>query len=724
MPNKKPEKEKWWKRIQEISRTNFNLLVIIIAALLLEVTTGVMYYTSRNILLDTIEMLLESELNSISLCIRNQQAKVEITLDNMSWVVTDVLAEPDSLFKATYKLVEHNPAILGSSISCIPYLYPQKGQWFEPYAVRRADGTIESKQLGSASHDYTKADFFTEPIARGTGYWCEPYLDKDGAKTIVTSYGVPVRNDKGKIVAVVDADLSLDWLDNVLNEGKFFKSTQRFLLTGKYNMLAGEDNQLYRMILEHIKVSSTKSNYMSIKDEDGKLKHVYYTPVGGKTDWMLICALDDSEVFGYLRYVQIFILLLVLTGFILLGFIVWRTSRNLERLRKVNAEKERISSDLRVANKIQQSMLPINYLKQDNVEVYGSLVPAREVGGDFFDYFIRDEKLFFCIGDVSGKGTPSALLMSSTRSLFRAFSVRKNNPAHIMQSVNEAACQGNDSNMFVTFFIGVLDLPTGHLRYCNGGHDAPYITENGQWTLLDVKPHLPIGLLETMKYGVQETFIQPNSTIFLYTDGLTEAMDNKHQLFSIERVKTVLDSCLDKGPKDLRDTISEAVHKFVGDAEQSDDLTMLTIRYTPQPFNAIFSETITLKNDVHEVSKLSNFQKSVYEKMNIEKSLARRLRLAVEEAIVNIISYAYPADTEGNIELRLMTDGNRLKVLIIDEGLPFDPTEKENIDITLAAEDRQVGGLGIHLVRELMDIINYERINGQNILTLIKETIK
>ena len=174
-------------------------------------------------------------------------------------------------------------------------------------------------------------------------------------------------------------------------------------------------------------------------------------------------------------------------------------------------------------------------------------------------------------------------------------------------------------------------------------------------------------------------------------------------------------------PRQLLEKMHSEVHSFVGGVEQSDDLTMLAIRYTPKQFETIFSETLTLKNDVHEVTRFSSFIKSVTEKLGIEKSLARQLRLAIEEAVVNVINYAYPADTEGSITIITTSDGNALRCQIIDTGIPFDPTAKEKTDITLSAEERQVGGLGILLVRELMDSIHYERVEGQNVLTLMKK---
>ena len=702
-------------------KTHTNLTIIIVAALLIELTTGIIYYNSQNIIKRTTIQVMERENNALYLCIRNKLAQVEVVLDNMSWIVTDDLLLPDSLSRATYQIVENNPMILGSSIACIPHLFPEHGYWFEPYSVRREDGSIETMQLGSESHDYTKLEFFTTPLATGKSHWCEPYWDKEGAKAQVTTYGAPVKNGKGEIVAVVEADLSLVWLEKVINESKAYPSNQRFLVTGNYNLLAGEDNQLLRTSLGYLKKDADKTGYVTMEDEKGQEKLLFYTPVGGKTDWILLNVLDSSDIFDKLRKIRTNLLLMVMAGLLLIGFIVWRSKCNLERLQQVNNEKKRISSELQVASQIQQMMLPHDHLQRDDMDVFGSLVPAREVGGDLFDYFIHDEKLYFCIGDVSGKGTPSAMLMAGTRSFFRAFSGHENNPGLIMQYINESACQGNDTNMFVTLFIGVLDLPTGHLRYCNAGHDVPLILANGQWTCLEAKPHLPIGLFDEVKYNMMETYLQPNSTIFLYTDGLTEAKNCEHKQFGIKQVEEVLATCTDMQPQELLETIDKAVRGFVGGAEQSDDLTMLAIRYTPQRYESTLNETITLKNDVHEVSKLSTFQKSFYEKMNLEKSLAHQLRLAVEEAVVNVIEHAYPYGTEGSVEVTMMSDGHQLKVVIDDSGMPFDPTIEKKVDITLSADERQVGGLGILLVRELMDTINYEYINGHNILTLRKK---
>ena len=681
-----------------------------------------LYYTAQNIIERTVQRLMNQEMNAISLSIRNQLAKVEVIVENMAWVATDDLADPDSVLSLTRQVVAHNPSIMGCSVPCVPYYYPQIGRLYEPYSVRRRDGTIESMQLGSSDHDYTQMEFFKMSVDKGRGHWCEPYLDKDGAKAMITTYGVAVRDTRGKIAAVVNADLSLDWLDAVMNQGKVYSSTKRFLVTGHHNMLAGESSPLFDVALEQLRLQSDKTGHVMMKDADGKKKHLFFLHVGGQTDWILINVLDDGAVYGKLRRMRISLLLPLMIGLIFAGFIVYRSSRNLERLRRVNAEKERIGGELRVASMIQQSMLPRNDLHQDDVNICGTQVPAREVGGDLFDYFIRDEKLYFLIGDVSGKGAPSAMLMAVTHALFRSASAHDSNPGHIMQALNETLCQGNDSNMFVTIFIGVLDLPTGHLRYCNAGHDLPYIIHDSHYSVIDCNPNIPVGVFDDKKFGVQQMEMLPDSTIFLYTDGLAEAMDKDHQQFGMTRIEAVLKECAKDQlqPQQILNIFNERVHQFVGEAEQSDDLTMLAICYTPRLYEYTMSESLILKNDIHEVTRFSNFMESATQKMGIEKIQARKLRLAIEEAVVNVINYAYPVGTEGTVEVRLMSNAQRIKIMIIDSGVAFDPTAKEKVDTTLLAEERQIGGLGILLVRELMDSINYEREDGKNILTLIK----
>lgn len=265
-----------------------------------------------------------------------------------------------------------------------------------------------------------------------------------------------------------------------------------------------------------------------------------------------------------------------LFGLLLLGIIVYRSIRSARRLNAVNAEKEFMNRELDIASRIQLAMLPGKFFTDDCLEIAGSLVPAKQVGGDLYDYVIRDGKLFFSIGDVCGKGIPAAIFMSMTQAVFRSAASHLNDASRIVHSMNKQASRGNDAGMFVTLFVGVLDLSTGMLRYCNAGHEHPLVVTGKSVRTLNAKSSLPIGAMEETRYVEQETQLAPGDMVMLFTDGLTEAMNSENALFGRERVAQVISG---ETPQQLLDNMSQSVADFVRGAEQSDDLTMLAILY-------------------------------------------------------------------------------------------------------------------------------------------------
>ena len=398
----------------------------------------------------------------------------------------------------------------------------------------------------------------------------------------------------------------------------------------------------------------------------------------------------------------------------------------IDELKTTTASKASIESELKVASNIQMSMLPKifpPYPDRKDINIFGQLIPAKEVGGDLFDFYIRDEKLFFCIGDVSGKGVPASLVMAMTKAMFRTVSAHEAKPNHIVASLNDMMAIGNDSNMFVTLFVAVLDLPTGKLRYCNAGHDAPlYIGSTAG--LLPADSNIPVGVMSNWKYTNQETLLDPNTTIFLYTDGLNEAENINHEQFGEQRMFDVVNPMVGTGnhePEHLIKTMSKAVNDFVGDADQSDDLTMLAIQYTRNHENTTYQCSTILTNDVQEVPKLAEFVDKVCAEVGVPEEMNMQLNLAMEEAVVNVMNYAYPPGKKGNINIVAKLYDDTLSFSILDNGRPFDPTARGEVDTTLSAEERAIGGLGIHLVRQLMDTINYEYVDNTNILTLSKK---
>ena len=256
----------------------------------------------------------------------------------------------------------------------------------------------------------------------------------------------------------------------------------------------------------------------------------------------------------------------------------------IDELKTTTAQKASIESDLRIASDIQMGMLPEKFPTKndrDDVQLFASLTPAKEVGGDLFDFYFRDDKLFFCIGDVSGKGAPASLFMAVTRSAFRTVSAHETMPNHIVETINKTIADMNKMNMFVTLFVGVLDLPTGLLLYCNAGHDAPLLVGAGVGEL-PCDSNIPVGFMPDWEYTLQEAEIYTGTTIFLFTDGLTEAMNAENEEFQMDRITAVATQALanqQQEPRQLISLMTDAVHAFVGEAEQSDDLTMMGIQY-------------------------------------------------------------------------------------------------------------------------------------------------
>ena len=263
----------------------------------------------------------------------------------------------------------------------------------------------------------------------------------------------------------------------------------------------------------------------------------------------------------------------------------------IEELKKTTSQKASIESELHIASTIQMGMLPKEFPTcpdRDDVQLFASLTPAKQVGGDLFDFYIRDGKLFFCIGDVSGKGVPASLFMTVTRSMFRTVSAHNSSPDYIVSVLNESMAEINELNMFVTLFVGVLDLSTGLMRYCNAGHDAPLLVGMGVGEL-PVDSNIPVGFMPGWTFTTQEAVIYQGTTIFLFTDGLTEAENAEHDQFQMDRINEVAERVLaehKQDPKTFIAMMTDAVHEFVGDAEQSDDLTMFAIQFlkgTPSP---------------------------------------------------------------------------------------------------------------------------------------------
>ena len=578
-------------------KTNTGLITIIAAAILMQAILAVQYYYTRSLLVDELEKRAESEITMKSIIVKNTLNLAENSLNGHIWDLKRNLLHPDSSYNVMELVLKSHPNLTGCWVCYVPNFFPEKGRLFEPF-VWWDHGEIKHAEVAAEGRDYTENRYYKAVYASDTPMWTDLYEDIVSGLNLVT-YILPIHDSKGDIVAMFGLDMSTEQLGDTLNYSHIYPSSYNFLLTEKGQFVAGpkhihEDkvaemehiiSQFNDSTVEKSLSSSGRSKVFRIKDADGDEGMVLYATFEGQPKWQIAVVCYDKEVFAKLVKMRRTIGFLMLLGLLVLGLIIARFAKNDRKLQKANLKQERIGSELRIATNIQKEMLPRSFiLGRGDIDVFGSLMPSREVGGDLFDLFIRDEKLFFCVGDVSGKGVPSAIVMAVIHAMFRMASANENNPAQIMQTVNKTACDGNDSNMFVTLFIGVLDLPTGHLSYCDAGHDAPVIMAHGKCSMLEINPHLPVGVFGDVNYGLEEILLQPDTTLFLYTDGLTEAKGGSRQMFGLQRVKEVLSKCAQQQtmPQQILEAVSEEVKRFVGDAEQSDDLTMLAFRYTPR----------------------------------------------------------------------------------------------------------------------------------------------
>ena len=712
--------------------------VILLAGALIEAISLAQYRYTHRLMETELDYRAESEMTLKSVRVKGMLKSNEKMVRNYLWPIQRQLNRPDAVYQILGRLVSTNSDLMSGFVACVPGYNHHQGELYEQAAIRRGD-TVVTEQLAGVHHDYTQREFYRKAVVDSISRWTDPYLDTVGSGTQVVTYATPLTDNTGNIAGVFGVDLSTQGIIDTLNTSHNDPSTFFLLLTEDGRLISQPDSThkqqgdvatVVRMINDSTcerRLSSTgHSKIITFENKDIGKGYAYYAFMRGKPHWQVVMVCYDNEVFSKLKILRRNFMLLMLGALSLLGFILYRFNRNVQRLHKSKLTKERVDSELRIAQNIQSEMIPSDSILRDDVDVCGKLITALEVGGDLFDYIIRDEKLYFCIGDVSGKGVPSSLVMAVVHSLFRSLALHESSPKRMMQAINETSYQGNETNMFVTMFIGVLDLPTGRLRYCNAGHDAPLLIDQDVKTL-SVNANLPVGLFGDFIYVQQEIQLPAEATLLLYTDGLTEAMNMQHKQFGLQRIIDTTTNCLEQGrtaPAVLMDALHEQAILFAAGAQQSDDLTMLAIHYHRPDEKTVLDKTLNLTNDVQRVPELNDFVKNVASRLNLDSSLTSQLMLAVEEAVVNVMSYAYPLGTTGDIHVQARATEQSLKFIISDQGKAFDPTLRGTADTTLSAEERPIGGLGILLVQQLMDSINYERADGKNVLTMKKMLTK
>ena len=381
-----------------------------------------------------------------------------------------------------------------------------------------------------------------------------------------------------------------------------------------------------------------------------------------------------------------------------------------------------LQRDLQLATRVQRSFLPGERFSAPGMEIHATMHTAKEVGGDFYDFFALDEhRVGIVIGDVVGKGVPASLFMAVTRTVIRATAKHlEESPGQCLQIVNDTLVDTSREDVFVTVFYGVYDLRDGSLVYSNGGHNPPVLVSPGRAEMLPLTGGVALAMFDGLSYNEDRVSVPPGGKLFLYTDGVTESVSTREDEFGDERMKENLLASAHRGPGDTIEEMLRAVEGFAGTAPQFDDIAMLVLgRGTPE--DTIIVRRFSLRNDRAEIPRLAQEIESLAEAGGIGPGVVGRLQLALEEAITNIIDYGLSVDGLYEIDVHATVEDGLVEVSVEDDGVAYNPVADTPVfDPDQSMEERRIGGVGVHLVRTLMDEVDYLRVGDRNRLTVRK----
>ena len=394
-----------------------------------------------------------------------------------------------------------------------------------------------------------------------------------------------------------------------------------------------------------------------------------------------------------------------------------RTRSLLEKQAADSSARQRIETELNVATQIQADMLPgifPAFPERPEFDVYADMRPAREVGGDFYDFFLVDsDHLALVIADVSGKGVPAALFMVIAKTLLKNAVQTGLSPKVVLEKVNNQLCENNEAEMFVTAWLGVYEISTGKLTAANAGHEYPAIRwADGRFELFKDRHGFVLAGMEGSRYREYELTLAPGDVVFLYTDGVTEATDAANDLYGTDRMLKALNSLPGAAPEQLLGAVKESIDRFVGSAPQFDDITMLAF----QRKDPGTGHSVRISPVLESIPQVCEFLENTLLEYGAPFKTVAQVNIAADEIFSNIARYSGAADAA--VDCRVMT--GRAIIRFMDDGRPYDPTTQPEPDVNLSAEEREIGGLGIFMVKKSMDRVSYEYANGRNILTIEK----
>ena len=653
--------------------------------------------------------------------------------DNTPLIFTDT----DSRVKGiAVDILTHIARKEGWDIQYRPGSYAQCTRRLETGAIDLLPGMAMSAQLED------KFTFGEETIVAN---WGQLYISSDATFSDILDF-------HEKDVAVVEADIYFQFFETILDK---FEIRPRFIMVDSYGKVlsmvhektvsAGIVPRLYGAYYEkrfrvrqspisfrptELRFAVAKGRNASIINAlDGHLKQLKENPNSIFYQSLDLWTQGVRKVTLplWLRPLWVLGIITGVMGLIVVGNIILRKQVKLrtEALKTTIAEKEKIESELAVAREIQLQLLPGIFPAVPNrkeFDIYASLEPAREVGGDFYDFFFIDRNsLCIVIGDVSGKGVPAALFMAMTKTMIKAAARLLVEPEYILADVNREIARNNPSLTFVTVFLGVLDLNSGGLTYTCAGHNPQlFIGQRGNTVLLGDAQCPAIGLDDAFQYRQATAQLRHKDGLLLFTDGVTEAQNDKNRLFTQESLMNTVALTADVTPKERVMAILSQIREFTGSRPLDDDMTLLALTYFSPNRISDTHKTIVLMNDIREMSRIIDAITHIADSVSCPPVVVHDITLAMEEIFSNIVFYGFGDDLDHHITLHLVVEGDALILTLQDEGIPFNPLNVQIGPRDKPLEERDKGGMGITLAKNLMDQMEYRRERGKNILRMEK----
>lgn len=533
-----------WKR--------YNIIGLFIATLLVLGIVSLNAYLNFSHMAEDTKHMAEADLDYANLRINNEMNHVEQIVNDVLPTVRMMVnaGATDSILHISRNVLKEYEFVLACEMVFCPNDSNHKGRMVS-VGMHRKGQVIEEHNAANDTIDYTQREWYIIPVNEHRQVWTDPYFAQTLNKTVCTR-AAPVTNNQGKVIGVFFVDVPLDWLQEGLDVSKMYNGSRYMLL-----------NIVGRVVLSSDSIQEMPDSTQNL---------IYRGKVGNRGSQLLI-AVPIKEIYSKIINMSLISGLLLLLTALLILYILHRAVKSAFKLQAATFHNEVMNKELSIANDIQMGMVRAKELNLPEVELYASMKPAKAVGGDLYDYDVIDGRLFFCVGDVSGKGIPAALFMTTAVNLFRMAIKSQTDPTAIATQMNELLSQNNRRSMFVSMFIGVVDLKTGVLNFCNAGHNPPVV--DGRF--MEVKANIPLGLVGDMVFESETYSNIIGKPLFFYTDGLNEAKSIDNEQFGNERLLSELKAKPFKSCSEMVEWMRSAVEKHTEGAEPSDDMTMMCI---------------------------------------------------------------------------------------------------------------------------------------------------